>query len=291
VLLDRKRHPYRTVQQLPHGHTRCMLRDETGPLEIAMTSENMSHGTEAESFNQPNHAAREADSEPSGESDVFLRTEFLQRLAHDLRGHAGVIHGALQELEASLGEKAASGELFLGMAKRGVKRILRTADRLQQTGQIERGSLGLSKAECDVRALIKEAAEEAHGIEGRKKINIELDMPGNIVSCAADSHWLSAAFFELLANAIRHAQARVRVTLTAQSDTLSIEVLDDGKAVGTFGPSRFQAPKDRRGLGLGLAIVHDVAAAHGGSLNIAYGSASDSQRPFGAKVTLQLPRS
>jgi two-component system sensor histidine kinase TctE len=255
-----------------------------------MTSENMPHGPEVESFNQPNQSAQESSNGSPDKSTAFLRTEFLQRLAHDLRGHAGVIHGALQELEASLGEKAASGELFLGMAKRGVKRILRTADRLQQTGQIERGTLGLSKAECDVRALIKEAAEEAHGIEGRKKINVELDMPGNIVSCTADSHWLSAAFFELLANAIRHAQARVRVTLTAQAEQISIEVLDDGKPVGAFGPSRFQEPKDRRGLGLGLAIVHDVVAAHGGSLNIAYG-AGDSQRPFGAKVTLQLPRS
>jgi len=176
------------------------------------------------------------------------------------------------------------------MAKRGVKRILRMADRLQQTGQIERGTLGLSKSECVVRALIKEAAEEAHGIEGRKKINVVLDMPGNILSCPADAHWLSAAFFELLANAIRHAQARVRVTLTAQDGHISVEVMDDGKPVGAFGPSRFQAPKDRRGLGLGLAIVHDVAAAHGGNLKIAYG-AGDTQRPFGAKVTLELPRS
>ena len=255
-----------------------------------MTSQNMPHGPEVESFNQPNQASREPTEDSADQSNVFLRTEFLQRLAHDLRGHAGVIHGALQELEASLGEKAASGELFLGMAKRGVKRILRTADRLQQTGQIERGTLGLSKAECDVRALIKEAAEEAHGIEGRKKINVELDMPGNILSCLADAHWLSAAFFELLANAIRHAQARVRVTVTAQGEHIAVEVMDDGKPVGAFGPSRFQAPKDRRGLGLGLAIVHDVVAAHGGNLNIAYG-ASDSQRPFGAKVTLQLPRS
>lgn len=245
-----------------------------------MTSQNMSHGSEVESYNQPQLE----------EPTAFLRTEFLQRLAHDLRGHAGVIHGALQELEASLADRAASGDLFLGMAKRGVKRILRTADRLQQTGQIERGTLGLTKTECDVRALIKEAAEEAHGIEGRKKINVELDLPGSIVSCLADSHWLSAAFFELLANAIRHAQARVRVTVSSQADTVSVEVMDDGKPVGPFGPSRFQAPKDRRGLGLGLAIVHDVAVAHGGNLNIAYG-AGDAPRPYGAKVTLQLPRS
>jgi two-component system OmpR family sensor kinase len=250
--------------------------------QIAMTSQTMPHGPEVDASSQ--HTELE-------DPNAFLRTEFLQRLAHDLRGHAGVIHGALQELEASMGASAASGELFLAMAKRGVKRILRTADKLQQTGQIERGTLALSKAECDIRQLIKEAAEEAHGIEGRKKINVELDMPGNIVSCPADGHWLSAAFFELLANAIRHAQARVRVTVTTKDEnTVSIEVTDDGKPTAPFGPSRFQSPRDRRGLGLGLSIVSDVAAAHGGSLNIVHGN-GDPQRPFGVVVQMQLPRS
>jgi signal transduction histidine kinase len=244
-----------------------------------MINQNTSPGPDAV---MPGHGGPE-------DSNLFLRTEFLQRLAHDLRGHAGVIYGALQELEASFGEQAAAGELFFGMAKRGVKRILRTADRLQQTGQLERGTPSLSKAETDVRVLIKEVAEEAHGIEGRKKVNVELDMPGNIVACPADSHWLSAAFFELAVNAIRHAQARVRVTVVADADSVSIEFADDGKPTGPFGPSRFRSPADRRGLGLGLAIAHDVAAAHGGSLTIAYAS-PDSQRPFGSRVTLQLPR-
>jgi len=52
-----------------------------------MTSQTMPHGTEVESPHQR--------IEPE-EPNAFLRTEFLQRLAHDLRGHAGVIHGALQ---------------------------------------------------------------------------------------------------------------------------------------------------------------------------------------------------
>lgn len=244
-----------------------------------MTSEHMPHRAEPDAQDQPT----------LDDANVFLRTEFLQRLAHDLRGHAGVIHGALQELEASFGEQAATGALFFAMAKRGVKRILRTADRLQQTGQIERGTLSLSKADTDVRALVQEAAEEAHGVEGRKKINVELDMPGNVVSCPADSHWLSAAFFELASNAIRHAQARVRITVLAKPETVCVEFADDGKPNGPFGPSRFRVPSDRRGLGLGLSIVHDVAAAHGGSLSIAY-SQAEPHGPFGARVTLELPR-
>lgn len=235
-----------------------------------------------------NASSPAADSEMTPER--FLRTEFLHRLAHDLRGHAGVIHGALQELEASFGDQAGAGSsTFFGMAKRGVKRILRTADRLQQTGQLERGAPPLTPTECDVRALVQQAAEEAHGIEGRKKISVELDMPAVIVSCQADVHWLTSAFFELASNAIRHAQSRVRITVTNQNDKITVEFSDDGRPQGPFGPTRFQAPRERRGLGLGLSLVHDVVQAHNGTLEIGY-ARTESTDPFGAKVSLRIPR-
>lgn len=255
-----------------------------------MTSQQLAEGTDSQGYSPSSSTASATKHEPmdAGAAE-FLRTEFLHRLAHDLRGHAGVIHGALQELEAAFGEQAATTATFFGMAKRGVKRILRTAERLQQTGQLERGAPLLSPAECDVRALVQQAAEEAHSIEGRKKISVELDMPAVIVSVQADAHWLTSAFFELASNAIRHAQTRVRVTVSTQGEQVSVEFCDDGRPVEQFGPTRFQAPRERRGLGLGLSIVHDVAQAHHGTLSIGYGRA-DGSEPFGAKVTLSIPR-
>jgi len=235
----------------------------------------------------------QAPGELSSVSEVerFLRTEFLHRLAHDLRGHAGVIHGALQELEATFTQpQAEASATFFAMAKRGVKRILRTAERLQQTGQLERNEPMLSLAECDVRALVQQAAEEAHGVEGRKKISVELDMPGAIVAARADSYWLTSAFFELTSNAVRHAQSRVRVTLSTRDDQISVEFADDGRSGGgPFGPTRFVTPRDRRGLGLGLSIVHDVAIAHNGSIQLRSG-APEGADPFVTKVTLTIPR-
>lgn len=234
---------------------------------------------------------------PNGNSEVssesqpdYVRTEFLQRIAHDLRGHAGVIHGALQELEVSLGEQPGGQPMFFGMAKRGVKRILRLAERLQQTGQLARGAPSLSSSDCDLRALVQQAAEDAEAIESRKKITIEVDLPGAAVACVADGHWLSAAFFELTSNAIRNAHARVWISLqTVDPNQLTITFTDDGKESGEFGPSRFSAPRDRRGLGLGLSIVQDVVAAHGGTFQITRGRQSEGDR-FGARVTISLPR-
>jgi signal transduction histidine kinase len=176
------------------------------------------------------------------------------------------------------------------MAKRGVKRILRMAERLQQTGQLARGVPSLTSTDTDLRALVRQAAEDADAIEGRKKIRLELDLPGGQVLSVVDAHWLSSAFCELASNAIRHAQQRASIVVLAEDPQfVTITFTDDGRNGGEFGPTRFRAPKDRRGLGLGLAIVHDVVAAHGGKVEVAYGR-SDGSDGFGAKVTVTLPR-
>lgn len=70
---------------------------------------------------------------------VNLRSEVLAHLAHDLRGSAGVILGALHELEVALGEEAAKHEAYFAMARRGVKRIECTANQLQGTGKRDPG--------------------------------------------------------------------------------------------------------------------------------------------------------
>ena len=101
--------------------------------------------------------------------DSYLRTAFLERVAHELRGPAGVIHGALQELEVALAQQNGEHEVFLAMAKRGLKRILRTADRLQTTGQLERGAPQLTLSRCDLRALVQQAVSDAQTVEGRRR--------------------------------------------------------------------------------------------------------------------------
>ena len=220
--------------------------------------------------------------------DTYLRTAFLERLAHELRGPAGVIHGALQELEAALGPQAGEHEVFLAMAKRGLKRILRTADRLQNTGQLERGALELTPVSCDLGQLLKQVVSDAQTIEGRKKISVEVDVPPAPVNCLIDSHWMGLALFELASNAIRHSTERVRVALQpGESGGCQVTFTDDARNTSEFGPARFRAPKDARGLGLGLSIASDVVAAHGGKLSTDYGRPSG--QDFGARVSVALP--
>ena len=217
----------------------------------------------------------------------YLRTAFLERLAHELRGPAGVIQGALQELELALGPDAEEHRQLFAMARRGVRRIVRSADRLQETGVWERGAVSVQRASCDLGGLLRKAVAEAETLEARKKIAVELEVPSEAVPCRVDAHWMAIALYEVASNAIRHARQRVRVGLVHDGDMLQVIFRDDNSASAPFAPMRFTPSAEVRGLGLALAIVRDVIEAHGGHLEIDAGpSAVESS---GSAVRLYFP--
>jgi signal transduction histidine kinase len=200
-----------------------------------------------------------------------------------------VIHGALQELEAALDQQQAGDhEVFLAMAKRGLRRILRTADRLQNTGTLERGAPELSPGSCDLIALVKQSVNDAQAIEGRKKVSVEIDAPSAAATCILDAHWMGLALFELASNAIRHSNERMCVAVKPEvAGGYSVTFTDDARTSVEFGPARFQPTRDSRGLGLGLSIASDVLAAHGCALHTDYGRSNGQE--FGARVSVMIP--
>ena len=101
--------------------------------------------------------------DPDPDDDAYLRTLFLERVTHELRSPLGVIDGALQELECALGEDAANHRGLLDMARRGIRRLARTADRLQQTAMCERARLDLEWQRCDLASLVRCLEEERSG--------------------------------------------------------------------------------------------------------------------------------
>ncbi|HMI91526.1 MAG TPA: HAMP domain-containing sensor histidine kinase [Polyangiales bacterium] len=225
---------------------------------------------------------------------TYLRTQFLERVAHELRGPLGVIDGAIQELECSLGEQAANHQALMDMVRRGIRRLARTADRLQQTGQCERDRLELELQRCDLAGLVRGSVSEAAATEGRKMIRVQLDVPVDPRFADIDERWMRVALYEIASNAIRHAREQVTVTLEQTEQGFDVSFVDDNRSPAEFGPLRFRPPREARGLGLALAIVRDVVAAHGGQLRIERGADESQAGSPGAsagrtRVSLRIP--
>lgn len=102
-----------------------------------------------------------------------------------------------------------------------------------------------------------------------------------------DAAQLARAIDNLILNALRHTPAGGHVMLRAaqHADTLSIAVADDGPGVPPAERERIFEPfvtGHATGSGLGLAVVREIAVAHGGRAFYAV-------RPRGACFVIELP--
>jgi signal transduction histidine kinase len=158
----------------------------------------------------------------------------------------------------------------------------------------------------DVELLVADAVEAARGHAHAAGVGLWLAEPsrgaqaagvglwpaepslGPIRSAGGGAVWgdrlrLAQALGNLIANAIEHGGAAVRVTVATRGRTVRVEICDDGP--GLPAPVAALARRPRRGRGTrgrGLAIALAIAHRHGGTITAATARA-------GARVVLELP--
>jgi two-component system, OmpR family, phosphate regulon sensor histidine kinase PhoR len=211
------------------------------------------------------------------------RVVLFQKLAHELRGPAGVASQALRELESALADGRPVAPLS-AMIRRSVQRFTRLAERLSLAGELERGTLRLERVPVDIRETVRAASAEAAALLARRAISLKVEEPEEKVAVEADARWLGVAITEVCNNALRFARKEVLVRVMATTGTVSVVVEDDGPGFGDVSPLDEQkSSQQSSGLGLSLPIVRDVLAAHDGTLRFGRSSLG------GGAVTMALP--
>jgi signal transduction histidine kinase len=222
----------------------------------------------------------------------YLRTTFLERIAHELRGPAGVTSGALDEIERAVGAQAEELKPFFSMARRGLGRILRSAARLERTAHFEgHAATGAVKDTADLRDVVAAAVRDAEDIEARRGVRVEVTASESACTVAADVPWARAAIAEVICNAIRFARTAVSIDTRFAGGEALVTVLDDGPGFDGPVPRRFEPPFPRAGLGLSLPLVRDVVQAHGGRLSIRDRKSDESAGPGTRVVVAFRPQS
>ncbi|MDQ2729369.1 MAG: ATP-binding protein [Actinomycetota bacterium] len=176
-----------------------------------------------------------------------------------------------------------------------VERLTRLAEDLLFLARADGSARLAQPAEVDVVAILGGATRASRAHADATGVTLSVDAPGELVAWA-DPDGLRRAVDNLVANALAATPAAGRIVLSARTDggELAVSVADTGTG---FAPgllseafSRFRRADASRstasgGAGLGLAIVAEIAAAHGG-LATAVNNAGG-----GATVTLHLPLS
>jgi signal transduction histidine kinase len=138
----------------------------------------------------------------------------------------------------------------------------------------------------DVRQSMTNALESLTGV-GRGRLI--LDMPGHPVEAELDPFVVDQVVWNLVDNALRYTNGRVRVAMEALPHEIVITVRDDGPGIDAALLEAVTDPFYRtdkaagEGGGMGLHIVRTLIESHGGRAQID----SDTQGTF---ATISLPR-
>lgn len=209
------------------------------------------------------------------------RMELVARACHELRGPLTSARLALH-LAASAGQDPAhSGRGPLAAVD---QELGRAGLALADLGAARRGARAGDRIQTFALApLLADAAAAWRPTAWTQGVRLRLEAPPEGVLLRGDRLRLAQACGNLLANAIEHGGAEVRLRARASAETVRIEVLDDGPGLPAPVAELARRPRGGRGLrGRGLAIVADIAARHGGRL-----ASAPCER--GARVVLELP--
>jgi signal transduction histidine kinase len=222
------------------------------------------------------------------EQALRMNEIFVAVLGHDLRNPLGAVMNG-----AELVSRLATDEKLVKVAaimRASGERMGRMIEQLLDVARIRSGRLEMKPADADLQVLSRSLIDELQ--KGDDKDRVELSASGSTQG-RFDPDRIGAAISNLLGNALQHGmgeKVRVHIDGTA-ADRLRLQVCNMGvipsETLATmFEPFHSSGPSvaAHGGLGLGLYIVNEFVAAHGGSVR------ASSNAQDGTMIELGLPR-
>jgi PAS domain S-box-containing protein len=220
------------------------------------------------------------------------KTVFFSNVSHEFRTPLTLMLGPLDEL-SRIEDEGQSG--LASIARRNALRLLKLVNTLLEFSRLEAGRNDASFAATDLAALTRDVASsfrsaiESAGL--RFTVEADLDEPVFV-----DSSMWERILLNLLSNALKFTFAgEIAVRLRRVENAAQLCVRDTGVGIASddlpllferFHRIRGAKSRTHEGTGIGLALVHDLAALHGGTVEaqsgVGKGTAFVVSVPFGS---------
>jgi PAS domain S-box-containing protein len=200
------------------------------------------------------------------------KTNFLATVSHEFRTALFGIQG-YSEMLSNRERPPAAVMQYAGGINKDVQRLGRLISDLLDLARMESGQEQLHLEEVDLSELITEAAGRAGA--GTDRHDFAISVAAGLPRVQADRDQLAQVLSNLLGNAVKYSPAGGEIAISAgeHPDGVLVEVRDQGMGISpdlidsVFEPyQRSEAPETRaiKGTGLGLPIVRQIVALHGG---------------------------
>jgi signal transduction histidine kinase len=220
------------------------------------------------------------------------RQQLVAGVSHELRTPVATMRGYLEGALRSESDARLRADLETMQAE--LSRLERLIEDLFTLASAEVGRLALRLQPVDLSSLVRRLVDTHAPLAwNQRRVQVLADLAPSLPQARADAQRVEQIVSNLLSNAIRHTPpgGLVAATATATDVSVTIEIRDTGEGIApedlphVF--ERFYRGRDehgRPGLGLGLALVKELAEAMHGSAEVA------STRGDGSCFSVTLPR-
>jgi len=227
------------------------------------------------------------------------RRELVASVSHELRTPIATMRATLESAKSERADGALPSSLQhdLETVEGEVLRLQRLVDDLFTLSQLEIDKLALDCQPADIIPVAQRMVDALAPFAWNSgRVEMVSNLPDRPLYAHVDPRRLEQVLANLLRNAIRHTPPGgiVAVTTHEGPESATIEVHDTGEGIAPeelpqiwerFYRSESSRARDRRGAGLGLALVKEMTKAMGGSVSV------ESEIGQGSRFTVQLPKS
>lgn len=203
------------------------------------------------------------------------KDEFLAVLGHELRNPVAALGAGVHLLKKNVDtDKAGS---ICEQMDRQLFHLSRLVEDLLDIARISEGKISLQKQRIDLNTILQSAIEASKPNLDTAGHTFIVDMPSDLIWLEADHTRLAQVVANLLNNAAKYTPPGGVISLAVRREDghIQIDVADNGMGIPPEMQSRIfeifaQVDEHRQqaagGLGIGLALVHQLVALHRGSI-------------------------
>ena len=206
--------------------------------------------------------------------------DFVANVSHELKTPLTSIQGFAQALMDGTAEAPDERRQAAEVIYNEAGRMHRMALDLLDLARLDAGTAEFKQAPVDMLALLGSICDKFQPMALDAGVVLQMALPPTLPALTGDGDRLAQIFSNLVDNALKFTPAGGSVTIRAMQEhgEIQVSVTDTGKGIPPsalphifdrfYRADSARAGGDGHGAGLGLAIAHEVVAAHGGRITV-----------------------
>ena len=201
------------------------------------------------------------------------KDEFLGMLAHELRNPVAAIMNASEVLNRTIHDALA--QKLTTVVQRQTKALARMVDDLLDVSRVTLGKIQLTKEPLMLERIATRAVESSRDLALRNELQLQLQTSAEPLWMLGDATRIEQVIVNLLNNAVKFTprDGSINVSVLREGEEAVSRVRDTGvgmeqellpKVFELFVQGDASLDRSNSGLGIGLALVKQLVALHGG---------------------------